>query len=102
MRALDASHDGATITLAAGEMIELRLEENPTTGFRWRIEGAPACRVTEDFFEPGPKQAGAGGTHVWRITADGDAELVLAYARPWDGRPARRFAVHIRVAASRK
>jgi predicted secreted protein len=102
VRTLDARDDGATITLRAGETVELRLAENPTAGFRWRIEGAPACRVAEDFFEPGPERAGAGGTRVWRIAADHETELALAYARPWGGPPAARFAVRIRVAASRK
>jgi inhibitor of cysteine peptidase len=101
MRALDASHDGATITLAAGEPIELRLAENPTTGFRWRVERASACRIIADAFEPGPKLAGAGGTRVWRIAADGDADLALAYARSWGGSPVARFAVRLRIAASR-
>ena len=107
MQAISESYDGKTVDLPVGQVIELRLKENPTTGFRWQIrsDGAPACRITEDFMQPatkdGPSVPGQGGTHVWRIEGVqiGACEMALSYARGWeaDRPPAATFSVHIHV-----
>ena len=41
---LDEHADGRTVDLRVGQELEIRLTENPTTGFRWQIEssGGPA------------------------------------------------------------
>lgn len=100
-RALGPADDGAEIALAAGEVIELRLPENPTTGFRWALDGAltPGLSVLEERFEPPASgRAGAGGVHVWRIAARAGGALALACRRGWGaGPPAARFAVTLRV-----
>jgi inhibitor of cysteine peptidase len=107
MEAISEAHDGKTVDLGVGQVIELRLKENPTTGFRWEVrrDGAPACRITADFLEPAAKDGlpvpGRGGTHVWRIEGVqvGVCDLSLAYARSWEAArpPATTFGVHIHV-----
>lgn len=107
MQAISESDDGKTVDLAVGQVIELRLKENPTAGFRWQIrrDGAPACRISEDFVEPAPKDnppvPGQGGTHVWRIEGvqAGACNMALTYARGWeaDRPPATTFRLHIQV-----
>lgn len=107
MQAIGESHDGKTVDLAVGQVIELRLKENPTTGFRWQIrrDGAPACRITEDFIEPATKNSppvpGQGSSHVWRIEGVqvGTCDMALTYARSWevDRAPAINFSVHMHV-----
>jgi inhibitor of cysteine peptidase len=107
MQAITETSDGSTITLAVGQMVELRLKENPTTGFRWRLQrdGAPACRIVSDALEPpaaeGPPVPGRGGTHVWHIQAVqvGLCDLALTYERGWQPDPAAvTFSVHLHVA----
>ena len=98
---------GQTVSLAVGQVIELRLKETPTTGFRWsfRQTGEPACRIKEDFVEgvpsARPQPLGQGTTHVWRIEGvrAGVCDVALMYGRPWesDRPPARTFDVRIDV-----
>ena len=107
MQAISESYNGKMVDLAVGHMIELRLKENPTAGFRWQVgrDGAPACRIVADFIEPaikdGPPMPGQGGTHVWRIEGvqAGTCEVMLAYARGWetDRAPAMTFDMNIHV-----
>jgi inhibitor of cysteine peptidase len=101
---VDETWAGRTLDLPVGQAVELRLKENPTAGFVWRItqSGAPSCRVAEDAFEP-PAQAipGQPGQHRWRIegVASGICTLAFAYGRPWEAdRPAATtYALTIRV-----
>ncbi len=107
MQAISESFNGKIVDLAVGHVIELRLKENPTTGFRWQVgrDGAPACRIVADFIEPAikdsPPAPGQGGTHVWRIEGiqAGTCEMMLAYARGWetDRPPATTFDINIHV-----
>ena len=99
---------GQTVQVSVGQVAELRLKENPTTGYRWQVRrnGEPACRIREDFLEAPPQtlpaQPGQGGTHVWRIEGVkvGICDLALDYVRAWesDQKPAQSFDVRIRVA----
>jgi inhibitor of cysteine peptidase len=105
MRVIDEASAGHTVALAVGETVELRLKENPTTGYRWQMrqDGAPACRVVEDFAVPDdPAVPGRGGVHVWRIEGvrAGDGQVSLAAQRAWEAAlpPTTSFAVDIRVA----
>jgi inhibitor of cysteine peptidase len=104
MIALGEDATGRTIDVQVGQVVEVRLAENRSTGFQWRLVGDPgrACRVVDGGFEPAPGgMLGRGGTHAWRITASGTGEcsLALAYARPWEASaaPARTFALHLRI-----
>jgi predicted secreted protein len=47
--------NGTEIDLAAGETLEVRLEENRSTGFKWVLEsaGGGACALAGDTFEKG-------------------------------------------------
>jgi inhibitor of cysteine peptidase len=101
---IDESFLDQTVRLPIGQVIELRLKENPTTGFRWSFaaDGKPACAVILDSFKrrhTGPP--GAGGDHAWRIKAvrAGICHLELLYRRPYepDAPPARTFAFDVQV-----
>ena len=103
MLQIDESFLDRTVSLPVGQVIELRLKENPTTGFRWSIaaDGAPACAVVADSFERRPSPPGAGGEHAWRIKAvrAGTCHLELIYRRPFEPGvpPARSFALDVQV-----
>lgn len=103
MRAIDEAWNGREITVAEGEMLQISLPENPTTGFRWSLEanGEPACTLIDSSFEPSSGPPGAGGRHSWRFAAarPGQARIALAYERPWarGQAPARTFSVTVRV-----
>jgi predicted secreted protein len=104
MLLLDDSAAGQAVHLAVGQVIELRLAENPTTGFVWSVvrDGAPACAViSEGFAAPQAAPPGQGGRKTWRIEGRqaGDCDILLVNRRPFEPRGAQRdFVLHVRVA----
>jgi predicted secreted protein len=99
---VDDSFANQTVHLAAGQVMELRLKENPTAGFRWNLiaNGQPACAVVSDKFQPPRGSPGASGEHAWQIKAlqAGNCRLQLFYQRPFSPKvPARTFALEVQV-----
>jgi inhibitor of cysteine peptidase len=103
MLTIDQSYDGRSVDLAVGQAIELRLPENPTTGFSWAVQtdGGPACSVAEGPPAPAGALPGQGREHAWEIRGvqAGTCRIGLAYRRPWEtgAPPAQEFHVGIRV-----
>jgi len=95
--------NGASVSASLGESFELRLAENPTTGYRWHIAewDRSILEVTRDeFHPPDTPQAGAGGEHVWEFAAraPGSLSLRLAYRRRGgSASPAKEFSLNISV-----
>jgi predicted secreted protein len=100
---LDESDNGHEIELPVGEQFELRLTENPTTGFRWRLasSGEPACILQSNFFETPDRTPGRGGVHYWRFQTArvglGTIELVYRRLFEQEETPARRFSLRVHV-----
>jgi predicted secreted protein len=66
---VDKSSNDQIVEVMIGQTIQVRLEENPTTGFRWYLtsEGAPTCASIDDTFTAAPAgPPGKGGSHTWR------------------------------------
>jgi len=103
MRQFDENANGTEVTLQAGEVIDLALQENPTTGFKWlfKAKGEPVCAIVADDYKARGVAPGSGGTRHWRIqtVGAGTAQLELIHARPWDSEapPARTFLMSIRA-----
>lgn len=104
-----AEESGETIRLAAGADAVVALTENPSTGYRWRLNGEASSNlalvaIADAGFSPGgggKPLLGAPGTRRFRITArrPGTAVAVLEYARPWERVAAiRRHVVTIDIA----
>src|SRR5574337_665542 len=70
---LTAADVGRHIDLRLGQEIEVRLEANPTTGFRWQmVHAAPAVldSLSGETYAPAPTApgvVGGGGTVAWRF-----------------------------------
>jgi inhibitor of cysteine peptidase len=100
---IDQSQAGQSVDLPLGQVVELRLKENPTTGFSWSFtaNGAPNCAVLGDSFTGGSGQPGQGGEHAWRIKAvrAGPCMIALVYRRPFEQgtAPAQSFEIRIEV-----
>lgn len=104
---LTAADIGRHIDLQLGQEIEVRLEANPTTGFRWQmVRAAPAVldSLARDSYAPAPAAPGVlggGGTVRWRFRAAraGQDSLRLVYRRPWeqDNAPAQTFSCEVIV-----
>jgi inhibitor of cysteine peptidase len=104
VRVYTEQDDGASIALAAGDSLQIRLAENPTTGYRWQLEAweQTVLVVTRDeFVPPGPARHGTGGEHLWEFVARaaGRASLRLTYRRVWSSAPpTRSFSLSLLVA----
>lgn len=80
---------GRTVEVTPGQAVQLRLPENPTTGYRWVMTMTPASclEIGVDGFEREAGAApGAGGVRVIDIAsvAAHPCKLALAYRRPWE------------------
>lgn len=103
---LDEEDDGSTLTVEVGDIIDVVLEGNPTTGYGWTVDlsaedAAILEQVGEPTYVPDSELIGAGGTFTFRFRAlaVGEATLVLNYARPWESvPPLKTFSVTIAVA----
>ncbi len=102
MKQITEDSNGTEIDLAAGETLEVRLQENRSTGFKWVLEsaGEGVCALAGDAFEKG-SAIGQPGTHRWEFRAErpGSTIITLSHQRPWEEKqsPARRFTLRVRV-----
>ncbi len=99
-----AVQDGTRVSMRSGETIEVRLEANETTPYRWEIETAPAILSalgSRYAAEPGAeRRTGAGGTRIFRFEAasPGEGELRFAHdSAGSDREPVGRFTIHVTV-----
>jgi predicted secreted protein len=103
---MDESSTAREIDLPTGETLEIRLRENRSAGFRWRLVGRlPKYLTAEDeFLAPTPASPpGTSGVHVWKLkgTGEGSANIEFEYVRSWEGtdKTPRKFGVTVRVGA---
>ena len=86
---LDLHSSGQTVTVAPGDRLELRLEENPTTGFRWYIENDKNDVLIlehDAFTHVRDGVSGSGGTRdfVFKVAKQGQITLRASYRRSWE------------------
>ena len=101
---LSEGDDGTTVEVALGDAVVVRLEENPTTGFRWTIDAVAggSVAVADDDFEPANGGGiGAGGwrTLTFSATQPGSSRIDLKRWRDFEGDASvvERFSVTVRV-----
>jgi len=85
----DLRSSGQTVTVAPGDRLEVQLEENPTTGFRWYIDGDEnGVLILENdvFTHRSSGVSGAGGTRelVFKVAKQGKVTLHASYRRSWE------------------
>jgi inhibitor of cysteine peptidase len=101
---LGAGDNGTTESLVAGQELKIALESNPTTGYRWAIDGelpAQLLQEAQPVYTAGSTAIGSGGTEVWSFKAQGSGEgtLKLKYARSFEptAPPANTFTLKLSV-----
>ncbi len=103
MLELDASYNERQMEMPVGEEFEIRLAENPTTGYQWSLQasGEPVCVTLGNVFKGAGEQPGRGGSRYWRfqVARAGDANIELVYRRSWerDEKHEEKFVLHVRV-----
>lgn len=101
-----------SLRLAPGARGEIALEENPSTGYVWRIDAAKSvnaeivgienCGFTRPAVpEAAPARIGAPGVHKWTVEAlaAGGAKILFVLERPFEHgkRPVRTQEVEVTV-----
>jgi inhibitor of cysteine peptidase len=93
-----------TLRLRLGASRTLRLTENPSTGYSWRLDTAASKELNRvAVSDAGHKRAagtpGAPGERLWIIrgVAPGAATIAFAYQRPWEPAPVETRRVDVVV-----
>jgi predicted secreted protein len=102
MRQFNEQADATEVAVTVGEVFQVCLAENPTAGFRWRLDsaGEPTCLLVHNYFSAPGNVPGGQGIHHWnfKAVASGSSTIRLTYARHWqNSSPARRFQLEIRA-----
>jgi inhibitor of cysteine peptidase len=95
---------GKTFTVRRGDMIAIKLAENPTTGYEWVIDQIDSQAIelqSSEFSLPEKAGIGGGGERIFnfKTKATGIARLQLKEWRPWSGDPSivQRFNVTFQI-----
>jgi inhibitor of cysteine peptidase len=99
--------DGSTMTAHVGDVVNVVLAGNPSTGYSWHPviteadtaileqQGKPEYEA-----DPHEERVGSGGiyTFSFKILAVGEAQLKLEYRRPWEHKPAAEtFSIMVKA-----
>lgn len=100
---LSDADNGRSISLSLSAELIVALPENPTTGYRWRVDSpsGPLALVADDFAVDRAAGAGAAGvrTFTFRAAAAGRASLRLSLCREWEHErpPLQRFSASVDI-----
>lgn len=104
VRTLTRTDGGSRIEVRVGDVVVVRLPENPSTGFVWSSEtaGGDALEpVRSEYLPAADASVGGGGQRSlsFRAVATGTVELRLKLWREWEGDKSivDRFAATVRV-----
>ena len=99
MITIDKTDHGKKIVIKKGEVNQVQLAENQTTGYLWQINlmDDKHLKSTENEFEISGEAIGAGGmkTFYLEVLKEGLSELHIALAKPWENEPVDTFRVTI-------
>ena len=80
-------NNGSTVELVTGDTFQIKLNENPTTGYQWSLGTTGGLEIVSDnYLPPATGLVGAGGIHEWNIkaTASGTQQVTGVYSRSWE------------------
>eukprot|EP00667_Euglena_gracilis_P025182 EG_transcript_29430 len=87
---LTKADHGTTILAVKGEVLELTLVGNPTTGYQW----LPARKLPENselkdlgstYKVDEPELCGSPGVYTFKYEVQGPGTIALEYRRDWEG-----------------
>lgn len=96
--------DNRSVKLSVGDILEVTLDGNPTTGYQWevaQVDGSVLKKVGETEYATSEAGLGAGGKVTLRFEAAsvGETTLNLVYHRPFEQEtpPTKTFTLAIEV-----
>ena len=98
---IDKSDNGKKIKAKKGDIIELHLDENPTTGYRWVIKSVDEkqLKVSEKEQKTENKGIGAGGVKIFQIEVIGEdsSKLNLSHENSWEKDSTETFSITVGI-----
>ncbi len=101
---LTAANNGQTVDVAPNQQVNIKLDSNITTGFKWNLVTEPNSKilklVSSKYNDPNTNAVGAVGSETWVFQAvgTGTTSLTLGYYRPFESRPPiQQFTVTVHV-----
>jgi inhibitor of cysteine peptidase len=96
--------NGAVLDVKVSDLVEVSVDENPTTGYRWATEGLDEAilKLEDEKFISSPG-AGVGGggsrTFCLRVVSPGVVSITLQKRREWEGNSSvvERFQATVRA-----
>jgi predicted secreted protein len=106
-KTLTESSNGKSLSLKVDEMVQIKLESNITTGFKWNLSNETDANiislVSSDYKQtPADKNlVGSGGfeTFTFKAKSKGNTTIILTYNQPWEKgvAPLKTFKINIVV-----
>ena len=99
---LTQADHGTSVEVAPGDVIVIRLPENPTTGYQWTVEkvDADTLALQRTEFSPAPEAgvgSGGGKTLTFKAQKPGTAHIQLKLWRAWAGDASIRDRFHVTI-----
>lgn len=102
---LTAANNGEAIEATPNQLININLDSNITTGYKWNLVTEPNDKivklVSSSYNAPASGKVGAGGTETWQFqtVGTGTTALKLSYFRPFDPQKegAKEYAITVTV-----
>jgi inhibitor of cysteine peptidase len=102
---VDESYNNQIVTLGRGQLLEIVLASNPSTGYQWQFGQPVDYRVLRQIdyrYVPAgaPWLVGGGGMEYWlyRAMDPGTTTILMYYTRPWENqRPTKVFRLRVNV-----
>lgn len=99
MITIDKTSRGKKISAKKGDVIQVQLSENPTTGYVWKIKSMDGKHLNykEEKFEISGAAIGEGGmkTYFIDVIGEGSSELNITLGNPWEEDAVETFNVTI-------
>lgn len=88
----DLAANNRTFNIPLDGEFQLRLPENPTTGYSWMLSVPQGISIRNETYlpdDPTGRLVGSGGTRIWSLKAvlPGAWTISGVYSRPWESRP---------------
>jgi len=100
---IDCEETGGRVTLKPGQTLAIRLESNPSTGYRWETTEYDVEILRQGGsveYQSGGSALGAGGHEIFRFeaVATGQTIVKMVYRRPWEeSDPLKTFTLEVAV-----
>jgi predicted secreted protein len=99
-RIFTETDNGMSIALTRGQVVKVRLNENPTTGYRWEPSVSSGIQISDDTYTPStPGRMGSGGVRTWTliISGTGEQHFTADYKRSWESGVADTYSLQFVV-----